>query len=96
MAIDWLRGGGRWVAVAAGLLLTLAKSRLAKKQTAGDPLGSELRSQLVWTGPGATDSHQDTRRVYEDLFTSPKQSLWVVSYAYRDGPRRLWQTCKAP
>ena len=85
MAINWLRGGGRWVAVAAGLLLTLAKSRRAKKQTVGNRSRSELRPQLVWTGPGVTDSHQDTRCVYEDLFTSAKRSLWVVSYTYRDG-----------
>ena len=47
---------------------------------------SEHGPQLVWSGPEATGTLGDTRRVYEDLFSSAKRSLWVVSYAYRDSP----------
>ena len=41
---------------------------------------------LVWSGPEVPGvPARDTRRVYEDLFTSVNRSLWAVSYAYFDG-----------
>lgn len=77
MAINWVRAGGKLAAVAGGLLFTFVRSRRSKKRA-----GEE--TQLVWSGP-EVNAEQDTRRVYEDLFTSAKRSLWVVSYAYRNG-----------
>lgn len=42
---------------------------------------------LVWSGPEVPGvPARDTRRVYEELFTSANRSLWAVSYAYFDGP----------
>lgn len=38
-----------------------------------------MRPQLVWSGPG-TDPDSDTRRVYVDLLTSARHSIWVSSY----------------
>lgn len=41
---------------------------------------------LVWSGPEVPGvPARDTRRVYEELFTSATRSLWAVSYAYFDG-----------
>lgn len=37
---------------------------------------------LVWSGP-ATSTHLDTRRVFEDLFTTATHTLWVSSYVSR-------------
>ena len=46
------------------------------------------RPDLVWSGPEVAGvPARDTRRVYEELFTSARRSLWAVSYAYFDGPR---------
>ena len=43
---------------------------------------------LVWSGPEVPGvPARDTRRVYDELFTSATRSLWAVSYAYFDGPR---------
>lgn len=48
----------------------------------------ERRPDLVWSGPEVEGvPARDTRRVYEELFTSARRSLWAVSYAYFDGPR---------
>ena len=85
MLIRWVREGGKWAAVAGGLLFALLKSRRSTKRAAGETPTPELGPQLVWSGPKAS-AERDTRRVYEDLFTSAKRSLWVLSYAYRDGP----------
>ena len=42
---------------------------------------------LVWSGPEVPGvPARDTRRVYDELFTSATRSLWAVSYAYFDGP----------
>jgi len=42
--------------------------------------------ELVWSGPEVPGvPARDTRRVYEELFTSANRSLWAVSYAYFDG-----------
>ncbi len=41
---------------------------------------------LVWSGPEVPGvPARDTRRVYEELFTSATRSLWAASYAYFDG-----------
>ena len=46
------------------------------------------RPDLVWSGPEVEGvPARDTRRVYEELFTSARRSIWAVSYAYFDGPR---------
>jgi len=42
---------------------------------------------LVWSGPEVPGvPARDTRRVYDELFTSATRSLWAVTYAYFDGP----------
>lgn len=44
------------------------------------------RPDLVWSGPEVPGvPARDTRRVYEELFTSASRSLWAASYAYFDG-----------
>lgn len=93
MAISWVREGGKWAAVAGGLVLTLLKTRRLKKRAGGETPKPELGPQLVWSGP-ETSAERDTRRVYEDLFTSAKRSLWVLSYAYRDGPHVFGELAK--
>ena len=46
------------------------------------------KPDLVWSGPEVSGLHaRDTRRVYDELFSSARRSLWAVSYAYFDGPR---------
>ena len=46
------------------------------------------RPDLVWSGPEVEGvPARDTRRVYEELFSSARRSIWAVSYAYFDGPR---------
>lgn len=43
---------------------------------------------FVWTGPEVVGLHaRDTRRVYEELLSSAKRSIWCSSYAFFDGPR---------
>jgi len=43
---------------------------------------------LVWSGPEVPGlPARDTRRVYEELFDGAKQSVWVSTYAYFDGPQ---------
>ena len=93
MAISWVREGGKWAAVAGGLVLTLLKTRRLKKRAGGETPKPELGPQLVWYGP-ATSAERDTRRVYEDLFTSAKRSLWALSYAYRDGSHVFGELAK--
>jgi hypothetical protein len=44
--------------------------------------------ELVWTGPSAPNLHaRDTRQVYEQLFRTAEERLWISSYAYFDGPK---------
>ena len=51
-------------------------------------MASAQKPDLVWSGPEVPGVHsRDTRRVYEELFTSARRSIWAVSYAYFDGPR---------
>ena len=53
------------------------------------------RPDLVWSGPEVPGLHaRDTRRVYDELFTSARRSLWAVSYAYFDGPRVFEQLAR--
>ena len=43
---------------------------------------------FVWTGPELAGLHaRDTRRVYEDLISSAKRSIWLCTYAFFDGPQ---------
>ena len=46
------------------------------------------RPDLVWSGPEVPGLHaRDTRRVFEELLGSAKQSVWASTYAFFDGPR---------
>jgi phosphatidylserine/phosphatidylglycerophosphate/cardiolipin synthase-like enzyme len=46
------------------------------------------KPDLVWSGPEVPGLHaRDTRRVYEELLGSAKQSAWVSTYAFFDGPK---------
>ena len=48
--------------------------------------GPTTLPDFVWSGPEVPGvPARDTRRVYEELFTSASRSLWAVSYAYFDG-----------
>jgi len=43
---------------------------------------------LVWSGPELPGvPARDTRRVYEELLSTAKTSVWVSMFAYFDGPR---------
>lgn len=42
--------------------------------------------QLVWSGPEASGPAGDTGVVYEQLFSSAKQSLWVASFVRDHDP----------
>lgn len=44
--------------------------------------------ELAWTGPEVTGLHaRSTRKVYEELFESATESLWISTYAFFDGPK---------
>ena len=62
-----------------------AANWLRALDAATEPAG---RPGLVWSGPEVEGvPARDTRRVYEELFSSARRSIWAVSYAYFDGPR---------
>ena len=62
-----------------------AANWLRALDAATEPAG---RPDLVWSGPEVEGvPARDTRRVYEELFSSARRSIWAVSYAYFDGPR---------
>jgi phosphatidylserine/phosphatidylglycerophosphate/cardiolipin synthase-like enzyme len=43
---------------------------------------------LVWSGPEIPGLHaRDTRRVYEELLSGARTSLWASTFAFFDGPR---------
>lgn len=51
-------------------------------------LTSMPRPDLVWSGPRAPGvPARDTRRVYEEILGSAKESLWVSTYAFFEGPK---------
>jgi len=54
-----------------------------------DEAASKTRKpDLVWSGPEVPGMHaRDTRRVYEELLGSAKQSIWASTYAFFDGPK---------
>ncbi|MDE0073458.1 MAG: DISARM system phospholipase D-like protein DrmC [Gammaproteobacteria bacterium] len=53
------------------------------------------KPDLVWSGPEVPGLHaRDTRRVYDQLFSSAKRSLWAVSFAYFDGPQVFEQLAR--
>jgi phosphatidylserine/phosphatidylglycerophosphate/cardiolipin synthase-like enzyme len=46
------------------------------------------RPDLVWSGPEVPGLHaRDTRRVYEELLSSARRSVWASTYAFFDGPK---------
>ena len=50
-------------------------------------MGIRKRSpQLVWSGPEASGLAGDTGDIYEELFSSAKQSLWVASFVSDHDP----------
>lgn len=50
------------------------------------------RPDLVWSGPEVPGLQaRDTRRVYDELLTSARRSIWVSTYAYYDG-RQAFKT----
>ncbi|WP_419166746.1 DISARM system phospholipase D-like protein DrmC [Candidatus Palauibacter sp.] len=68
-----------------GIAGRAAANWLRALDAAMEPVG---RPDLVWSGPEVEGvPARDTRRVYEELFSSARRSLWAVSYAYFDGPR---------
>lgn len=69
--------------LASRLRIRFSRARLRARY---DSHLSDHGPQLVWSGPEATGALGDTRQVYEELFSSTKSSLRVVSYAYNDSP----------
>jgi len=46
------------------------------------------RPEIVWSGPEVPGVHaRDTRRVYEELLGTARQSIWASTYAFFDGPK---------
>lgn len=44
--------------------------------------------ELAWTGPKVPGLHaRATRKVYEELFQTATESLWISTYAFFDGPK---------
>ena len=57
-------------------------------RTVHDATSRMPQPDLVWSGPEVCGlSARDTRRVYEELLSSAKSSVWVSTYAFFDGPR---------
>ena len=86
-----LREGGEDVVAALGSLQAMGISGRAAAawiRTVED-FGSRIpRPDLVWSGPEVPGVHaRDTRRVYEELLSSAKRSIWASSYVYFDGPK---------
>lgn len=47
-----------------------------------------VRPDLVWSGPEVSGLHaRDTRRVFEELLSSARHSVWASTYAFFDGPK---------
>lgn len=73
---------GEWermsVSPEAGVAWLRSLERVAERSPAPD---------FVWTGPEVVGLHaRDTRRVYEELLSSAKRSIWASTYAFFDGP----------
>jgi phosphatidylserine/phosphatidylglycerophosphate/cardiolipin synthase-like enzyme len=46
------------------------------------------RPDLVWSGPEVPGLHaRDTRRVFEELLGSARESIWASTFVYFDGPK---------
>ncbi|MCB9882368.1 MAG: phospholipase [Planctomycetes bacterium] len=46
------------------------------------------KPDLVWSGPEVPGVHaRDTRRVYEELLSSARRTLWASTFVFFDGPR---------
>lgn len=72
---EWERMG---VSPEAGVAWLRSLERAAERSPAPD---------FVWTGPEVVGLHaRDTRRVYEELLSSAKRSIWASTYAFFDGP----------
>ncbi|MEQ8762550.1 MAG: DISARM system phospholipase D-like protein DrmC [Planctomycetota bacterium] len=57
-------------------------------RTAGEAASRRQLPDLVWSGPEVPGLHaRDTRRVFEELLSSARRSVWACSYAFFDGPR---------
>jgi cardiolipin synthase len=57
-------------------------------RTIDDAASRTRKPDLVWSGPEVPGLHaRDTRRVYEELLGSAKQSIWASTYAFFDGPK---------
>lgn len=73
---EWERMG---VSPEAGVAWLRSLERAVERASAPD---------FVWTGPEVAGLHaRDTRRVYEELLSSAKRSIWASTYAFFDGPR---------
>ena len=54
-----------------------------------DKAASETNAtDLVWSGPEVPGLHaRDTKQVYIELLSAAKQSVWVSTYVFYDGPK---------
>lgn len=51
-------------------------------------IGQQPRADLVWSGEEIEGLHaRDTRAVFEELLGKARESLWISSYTYFDGPK---------
>jgi len=65
-----------------------ASGAAAWLRSIGEASKSASSPDLVWSGPEAPGVHaRDTRRVYEELLSSFRKSLWLSTYVFFDGPR---------
>ena len=76
-ALSVLKHAGVTEKVAAACLKTLDSALVRVPQP-----------DLVWSGPEVPGLHaRDTRRVYEELFSSAERSVWASTYAFFEGPK---------
>lgn len=93
-ALAALAGAGAAAARVRGALLELDGMGLSGRALASWMRSLETladrspRPDLVWSGPSVPGLHaRETRRVFEELLGGARESLWISSFVFFDGPR---------
>ena len=78
----------------AAALFELGKMGIAGRaagvwiRTSGEFATRTPKPDLVWSGPEAHGlNSRNTRRVYEEILSSARRSVWASTYVFFDGPR---------
>lgn len=93
-AVTAVLGDQRSADVAAAALVNLSRRGIsgpavALALDAAAMVAAEAqRPELVWSGPEVEGLHaRDTARVYEELVSGARRSLWISTFTYFDGPK---------